>query len=112
MDDARYSMAVKQVFHRLLKAIDGADPDLVEADATGDLVTVSSPGSAQKVIMNTQRAVQQLWVAGNGVGVHFSLGADGRWLDDRGQGIELLAWMRDCVRNATGVSLDLEPPSA
>lgn len=107
MDEATYSRQVKAAFGRLLKAVDAADPDLVEADAGGDMITVSSPKSAEKVIVNTQRAVRQIWVAGSGQGVHFSLAADGRWLDDKGQGHELFAWVRACVAEATGVTLQL-----
>jgi len=107
MDEASYSKAVKQVFARLVKAVDATDPDLVEADSTGDMVTVTSTRTQEKVIVNTQRAVRQIWVAGKGVGLHFSLEPDGRWLDDKGQGRELIAWVTECVAAATGVTLEL-----
>jgi CyaY protein len=106
MDDATYNAAVAQVFKRLVKACDAADPDRLEADATSDMVTITAPTTGEKVIINTQRAVQQLWVAGKGEGVHFSLGADGRWLDDKGRGLELFAWVADCVASATGERID------
>jgi CyaY protein len=107
MDETTYATSVKQVFGRLLKAVDGADPDLIEADSTPDMVTISSAKTSEKVIVNTQRAVRQIWVAGKGLGVHFSLGGDGRWLDDRGQGKELVGWVRECVEAATGVKLEV-----
>jgi DNA-binding NarL/FixJ family response regulator len=44
--------------------------------------------------------VRQVWVAGKGLGVHFSLGPDGRWLDDKGKGLELVAWVNECVEAA------------
>lgn len=102
MDDATYSAAVSKVFKRLVKACDAADPDALEADATGDMVTITGLKSGDKVVVNTQRAVQQIWVAGKGEGVHFSLGADGRWVDDKGKGLELMAWVAECVYAATG----------
>jgi hypothetical protein len=46
-------------------------------------------------------------VAGKGEGVHFSLAADGRWLDDKGKGLELTAWVSECVRAAAGLTLEL-----
>jgi CyaY protein len=101
-----YSAAVARVFKRLVKACDAADPDRLEADATGDMVTITAPRSGEKVIVNTQRAVHQLWVAGKGEGVHFSLGADDRWVDDKGRGLELLAWVTSCVEAATGERLE------
>jgi CyaY protein len=107
MDETSYAASVSQVFKRLVKAIDEVDPDLLEADATADMVTVTAVASGQKVIVNTQRAVQQIWVAGNGAGLHFSLAADGRWLDDKGKGLELLGWVTECIKAATGLELTL-----
>ena len=101
-----YSAAVASFFKRLVAAADQVDPDVLEADSTGDMVTMTAK-SGTKVIVNTQRAVSQIWVAGKGVGVHFSQGADGRWLDDKGKGLELAAWVRECVRDAAGVELPL-----
>ncbi len=103
--DAAYSASVASFFKRLVSAVDAADPDLVECDATGDMVTITATKSGTKVIVNTQQAVSQVWVAGKGEGVHFSLAADGRWLDDKGKGLELGAWVADCVKDAAGVSL-------
>lgn len=105
MDEAAYSAAVAQVFKKLVVAIDEADPDLVECDSTGDMVTITASKTGEKVVVNTQRAVRQIWVAGKGVGVHFSLGADGRWLDDKQKGLELKAWIDECIVAATGVRL-------
>ncbi len=107
MDEATYAASVSAVFKRLVKAVDAVDPDLLEADATGDMVTITAVKSGEKVIVNTQRAVQQLWVAGGGAGVHFSLAPGGRWLDDKGKGLELLSWVAACVRGASGQALDV-----
>ncbi len=107
MDESSYGAAVAGVFKKLVKAIDQVDPDVLEADATGDMVTITAVKTGEKVIVNTQRAVQQIWVAGRGAGIHFSLAADGRWLDDKQKGLELLAWVRECVQGACGVSLAL-----
>lgn len=105
--DAAYSASVTSFFKRLVTAVDANDPDLVECDSTGDMVTITAPKSGTKVIVNTQRAVSQIWVAGKGEGVHFSRNADGQWFDDKGKGLELGAWVAECVRDASGVSLAL-----
>jgi CyaY protein len=102
-----YAQAVGQVFRRLVQGIDRLDPDVVEADATGDMVTITAVQTKEKVIVNTQRAVEQIWVAGRGEGVHFSRGPDGAWWDDKGKGRELLAWVSSCVSQATGSSVSL-----
>jgi len=105
MDEASYAASVSAVFKKLVKAVDAVDPDLLEADATADMVTITAVKSGEKVIVNTQRAVQQIWVAGGGAGIHFSLGPDGRWLDDKGKGLELLTWVETCVSGASGQGL-------
>ncbi|GMU60294.1 MAG: hypothetical protein AMXMBFR34_20570 [Myxococcaceae bacterium] len=106
MDDAAYTVAVSKVLKRLVKACDAADPDFLEADATGDMVTITGLKSGEKVVVNTQRAVHQLWVAGKGEGVHFSCADGERWLDDKARGLELLAWVKDCVLAATGQHIE------
>ena len=107
LDDATFTPGTSQLFARVVRAVDAADPDVLEADSTGDMVTLVALKTGEKVIINTQRAVRQIWVAGQGAGVHFSLGSDGRWLDDKGKGLELLAWVTQCIAAATGQQLDL-----
>lgn len=107
MSDEAFGSAVATFFKRVVKAVDEADPDAVECDATPDMVTITATKTGEKVIVNTQRAVQQIWVAGKGVGVHFSLAADGRWMDDKQKGLELTAWIVECVEAASGQRLGL-----
>ena len=107
LDESKFNGLVADVFKRMLKALDAADPDALDADSTGDMLTITGNKSGQKVVVNTQRAVAQIWVAGKGVGVHFSRGPDGRWLDDKGKGLELKTWIVGCVRGACGLELGL-----
>ena len=107
MDPATYSASVASFFKRLVAAVDAVDPDVIECDATGDMVTITASKSGAKVIVNTQRAVDQIWVAGKSAWVHFSRAEDGRWLDDKGKGLELGAWVAECVRDAAGVTITL-----
>jgi CyaY protein len=106
MDETRYNQLVSAAFETLLRALDKVDPDLLDADSTGDMVTVTS-ASGQKVVVNTQRATRQIWVAGKGLGIHFSFQPDGRWMDDKGKGIELFAFVGDAVETVSGVRLDV-----
>lgn len=112
MSESAFASSVAAFFKQLVSAVDAADPDVVECDATNDMVTVTATRSGAKVIVNTQRAVSQLWVAGSGVGVHFSLGADGRWMDDKGKGLEIGAWVASCIREASGLQLELARPAS
>ena len=106
MDETRYNQLVATAFQGLLRALDKVDPDLLDADSTGDMVTVTS-ASGQKVVVNTQRATRQIWVAGKGLGLHFSFETDGRWMDDKGKGIELFGFVADAVEAVSGVRLEL-----
>jgi CyaY protein len=103
--DAAWAASVAVAFKRLVAAADAIDPDELECDATADMVTMTAPKTGKKVIITTQRAVSQIWVAGNGSGIHFSCTPDGRWLDDKGKGIELHQWVSDCVYDAAGLTL-------
>lgn len=107
MPEARYNSLVSGVFKRILAAADTVDPDMLEADSTGDMVTLTA-ANGEKCIINTQRAVRQLWVAGKGQGIHFTLDeSTGRWMDDKGKGLEVLAFVREVVEAIAGVKLAL-----
>ncbi|MGO9832567.1 MAG: iron donor protein CyaY [Myxococcaceae bacterium] len=105
MDETQYNQLVAVAFGTLLRALDKVDPDVLDADSTGDMVTVTS-AAGQKVVVNTQRAARQIWVAGKGLGLHFSLAPDGRWMDDKGKGVELFAFVADAVETISGVQLE------
>jgi CyaY protein len=102
MDEVRYNSLVAAAFKRILAAADAFDPDVLEAEATGDKVTLTA-ASGEKCIINTQRAVWQIWVAGQGQGIHFSHDDAARaWKDDKGKGLELFAFVADTVKQLTG----------
>ena len=108
LDDAAYNTRVADIFRRLLKGLDLVDPDALDADSTGDMVTITANKSGQKVVVNTQRAVRQIWVAGNGSGIHFDFDAkSSKWLDDKHKGLELFAWISECVEAASGARVSL-----
>lgn len=105
LDEPTYDALVSSAFKALLAALDEADPDRLETDTTGDMLTITAAGG-EKVVVNTQRAVRQIWVAGQGQGIHFSWDAgDRKWKDDKGRGLELFSWVAECVRAAAGVEL-------
>ncbi|GHG62281.1 iron donor protein CyaY [Comamonas sp. JC664] len=105
MEEARYNQLVSAAFKRILVAADDLDPDTLEADSTGDMVTLTA-ASREKCIINTQRAVRQIWVAGRGQGIHFDYdAATGTWKDDKGRGLELMSFVASVVRDISGVDL-------
>ena len=105
LEESRYNQLVSAVFKKILAAADRLDPDVLEADSTGDMVTLTS-ASGEKCVVNTQRAVRQIWVAGRSQGVHFSYdeGA-GAWRDDKGQGLELYGFVAGVVKEICGADL-------
>jgi CyaY protein len=106
MDESTYNQLVSAAFKRILAAADALDPDDLEAESTGDMVTLTA-ASREKCIINTQRAVRQIWVAGRGQGIHFTYEpASGTWLDDKGKGLELFRFVADVVREISGEVLD------
>lgn len=107
LDEAVYNGLISQAFKRLVAAADKIDPDTLECDATGDMVTMTAP-NGQKCIVNTQRAVRQIWVAGMSQGIHFSWNAERSvWLDDKGKGLELFAFVGEVVQSISGARLEL-----
>jgi CyaY protein len=105
MDEATYNQLISAAFKRIIAAADGMDPDVLEAESTGDMVTLTA-ASREKCIVNTQRAVRQIWVAGRGQGIHFSYDpASSSWLDDKGKGLELFRFVAEVVREISGEEL-------
>lgn len=109
LDETRYGQLVAETFKRLLQAADAADPDALEADSTGDMITFTGVRTGQKCVVNTQRAVRQLWVAGKSQGIHFDWDEGTRlWKDDKGKGLELFAFVTEAVEDASGERLSFE----
>jgi CyaY protein len=107
LDEARYDALVAQAFRRILDAADRVDPDRLEADGTADMVTLTS-SSGDKCVVNTQRAVRQIWVAGSGEGIHFTWDPEASaWRDDKGRGLELMGFVERVVEEMSGEKLDL-----
>ena len=107
MDESTYNALIATAFKRISKALDETDPDVLDVVATSDKIDVAHVPSGEKVVINTQRAIWQIWVAGKGQGIHFAHQPDGRWLDDKGKGLELFAWVSDCVNALGGVTVKL-----
>jgi CyaY protein len=107
VDDTTYNGLIATAFKRIVKGVDALDPDLIDVVATSDKIDVTHVPNGEKVVVNTQRAIWQIWVAGKGQGIHFSFAADGRWLDDKAKGLELFSWVAECVGAMTGQGVKL-----
>jgi CyaY protein len=104
-DASEYRLAVDALLSRLDAAFADVDPDLAESEyAQGTLVVTFR--QAHKLIVSLQPPVQQIWAAFRDRAWHFSFDeASGRWLDDRGQGIELVTLVAGLAAEHAGVSV-------
>ncbi len=102
MDETTYEKLADEAFRAIGDAFEDVDPDVVDCEIAGDVVTLTIRG-AGKFIVNTQRPTRQIWLAASAHGWHFSWDqASERWVDDKGRGDELYATISRVVREATG----------
>jgi CyaY protein len=102
MDDKRYRTLAADTLRQVIDLFDDFDVDLADVESAGDVVTITLRGGG-KVVVNTQGAVQQIWLAGGGRGWHFTWDdASTRWVHDKGSGDHLFGVLDRLVRDATG----------
>ena len=86
MDESNYERLAKDAFKRVLDLFEAVDPEDADVDVAGDVLRIELRGGA-RIVLNTQRPVRQLWLAGGQSAWHFSYDANSeRWLDDKGRG--------------------------
>lgn len=102
MNESTYEKLAGEAFRVIGDAFEDIDPDIVDCEIAGDVVTLTMRG-AGKCIVNTQRPTRQIWLAASAQGWHFSWDEVGkRWVDDKGRGDELYATISRVVKEATG----------
>jgi CyaY protein len=107
MDEAAYQNEADKTFRRIEDLFKDVDPDDVECERSGDVITLTLKGG-QRCIINTQRPTRQLWLAANARAWHFSYDAgQNQWLDDKKTGAELFATIARTVKEAAGIDLTL-----
>lgn len=112
MDESRYQKLADVALRAIEDLLKDVDAEVVDIERSGDVLTLTF-ATGKKAVVNTQRPTRQIWLAANARAWHFSYHeADGptpcRWLDDKGQGVELVAQVAAIVKEAAG--LDLAPP--
>ncbi|UJR81872.1 iron donor protein CyaY [Sandaracinus amylolyticus] len=89
MDESRYLDLAHRTFRRILDAFDDVDIEDADAESAGDVITIAWKDGSRCVV-NTQRPVRQVWLAGGDRAWHFDWDERSeRWLDDKGSGTEL-----------------------
>ncbi|MEZ4259026.1 MAG: iron donor protein CyaY [Polyangiaceae bacterium] len=105
MDESRYQDLADAAFRKIEDALDTADPDLVDYERAGDVITMTFKGG-KRCVVNTQRPTRQVWLAADARAWHFSYDdASSRWLDDKGGDVELHAKIAEIVASLAGVTL-------
>ncbi|MBL8606164.1 MAG: iron donor protein CyaY [Myxococcales bacterium] len=100
MDERTYSTLTDAAFRRIEDMLADVDPDEVDLDRSGDVLTLTLRGGARCVI-NTQRPTRQIWLAHAARAWHFRYDEQkSAWVDDKGQGVELLSHVASIVGGA------------
>lgn len=108
MDESRYLQLAEDAFRRIEQALEPVDPDLADYERTQDVLQILFPPPTLPCIINTQRPTQQIWLAFDRKALHFGWDeASGRWLDDKGSGVELFSRVREILEKTAGVKIRL-----
>lgn len=89
----------------LERAGEAADVD-VECSRSGNVLEIEFIDQGSKIIVNTQAAMQEIWVAARTGGFHYRLGDDQQWTDTR-DGSELFASLSRLASAQAGAILHL-----
>ncbi len=107
MDETQYQHLADDTFRKIESMLEDVDADEVDVERAGDVLTLTFR-DGHKAIVNTQRPTRQIWLAADARAWHFDWDpSSSRWMDDKGQGIELFARVAAIVKDHTG--LDVTP---
>jgi CyaY protein len=105
MDESTYQTLADEAMHRIEEAFKDIDPDDVDCERAGDVLTLTFKGG-KRCVVNTQRPTRQLWLAANARAWHFSYdGTSKTWLDDKGRTVELFEQIRQVTKDSAGVEV-------
>jgi iron donor protein CyaY len=113
MDENEYRKIVKETLSRIESAFEAVDPDIAECDQQFGALTIRLVDGS-RCILSAQPSVRQLWlaVASKGVAFHFNyVSADRQWVDDRGQGLELISYLKAYLLEACRLELAIADPA-
>jgi CyaY protein len=114
MEESQYRRLIDDTFRVIDAAFEDVDPDLAESVLSQGTLTVTF-ADGRRLILSPQTPVRQLWVAFRDRAWHLDYVAEpapARWLDDRGQNVELHALVEQLTRDASGVTIAIGAPRA
>lgn len=107
MSESEFRLLAKAAYDRIESQFDAIDPDEVECEVAQGALTLTLADGARWVL-SQQPPVRQLWlaVASKGRAYHFDYDAgSGRWLDDKGEGVELLSCLQGLLAEVAHVQV-------
>jgi CyaY protein len=110
MDESRYQKLADVALHAIENLFEEVDAEIVDVERAGDVLTLTFVDRT-KAVINTQRPTRQIWLAANARAWHFDFeepnaqSATGRWMDDKGRGVELLAQVAAIVKDSAGIDV-------
>jgi len=75
MENIEYINRVEELFQRVEYKLDEYEDD-IDYDHTPDKLMLKFENSGKKVVINTQRAIKEIWLAGNSRAWHFKYLSD------------------------------------
>ena len=105
MDESRYQQLADDALRTIESMLEDVDADDVDVERSGDVITLTFRDK-KKCVVNTQRPTRQIWLAANARAWHFGYDEPSkRWLDDKGQGVELFARIAAIVKEHAGIDV-------
>src|SRR5437764_407277 len=107
MDEKTYRHLLDEIFERIDAAFEPVDPDLAEVSLSQGTLTITFPDN-QRMMLTPQPSPRQLWAAFRDRAWHFDYDeTTRRWLDDRGQGVEIAALVEKTTRETAGAAVTI-----
>ncbi len=75
MENKEYLKRVEELFQKVEEKLDEYEDD-IDYDHTPDKLMLNFESSGKKVVINTQRAIKEIWLAGNSRAWHFQFLSD------------------------------------
>ena len=70
MENKEYLLKVSQLFKIVEDKLDEFEEE-IDYDSTPDKILVTLERNGNKIVLNTQRSIKEIWLAGNSRGWHF-----------------------------------------
>ncbi len=107
MEESQYRRLIDDTFAVIDAAFESVDPDVAESVLSQGTLSITF-ADGRRCILSPQSPVRQLWVAFRDRAWHLDWDGEAkRWIDDRGQGLELKKLIEDVTRDACGVDVTI-----